>query len=140
MRHLARRPEVNLKRLTMVDILNKSPDQALHYSPAHLYLLRSRSSCNKVRKVNTGVNSCAYWNHLEVARVTPRTQIELDYKDEHIKIKTLLIVFTTRTYISESLDNFVANAGSVPNFCPLGTGADEKYLQDSYIVSPRTPN
>ena len=56
------------------------------------------------------------------------------------QIIALLIVFTIRTYISESLDNFVANAGSVPNFCPLGTGADEKYLQDSYIVSPRTPN
>ena len=56
------------------------------------------------------------------------------------QIIALLIVFTIRTYISESLDNFVANAGSVPNFCPMGTGADEKYLQDSYIVSPRTPN
>ena len=33
-RHLARHPEVNLNLLTMVDILNKSPDQALHYSPA----------------------------------------------------------------------------------------------------------
>ena len=85
-RHLARHPEVNLNLLTMVDILNKSPDQALHFSPAHFYLLRSRSSCNKGRKVNTGVHSCAYWNHLEVARVTPRTQSELDYKDEHIKL------------------------------------------------------
>jgi len=85
-RHLARHPEVNLILLTMVDILNKSPNQALHYLSAHLYLLISRSSCNKGRKVNTGVHSCAYWNHLEVARVTPRTQIELDYKDEHIKL------------------------------------------------------
>ena len=85
-RHLARHPEVNLNLLTMVDILNKSPNQAIHYLPAHLYLLMSRSSCNKGRKVNTGVHSCAYWNHLEVARVTPRTQIELDYKDEHIKL------------------------------------------------------
>ena len=33
-RHLERHPEVNLNLLTMVDILNKSPDQALHYSPA----------------------------------------------------------------------------------------------------------
>ena len=54
------------------------------------------------------------------------------------QIIALLIVFTIRTYISESLDDFVANAGSVPHLCPLGTGADEKYLQDSYGVSPRT--
>ena len=85
-RHLARHPEVNLNLLTMADILNKRPNQALHYSPAHLYLLMSRSSCNNGRKVNTGVHKCAYWNHLEVARVTPRTQIELDFKDEHIKL------------------------------------------------------
>ncbi len=85
-RHLARRPEVNLNIFTMVDILNKSPNQALHYLSAQLYLLMSRSSCNKGRKVNTGINKCAYWNHLEVARVTPRTQIKLDYKDEHIKL------------------------------------------------------
>ncbi len=37
-RHLARHPEVNLNLLTMVDILNKSPNQALHYLSAHLYL------------------------------------------------------------------------------------------------------
>ena len=48
------------------------------------------------------------------------------------------LVFTIPTYIFDSLDKFVANTGSVPNFCPLGTGADEKYLQDSYGVSPRT--
>ena len=86
-RHLARHPEVNLNLQTMVGILNKSSNQALHYSPAHLYLLMSRSSCNKGRKVNTGVHKCAYWNHLEVARVTPRTLIDLDYKDEHIKLQ-----------------------------------------------------
>ena len=77
-RHLARHPEVNLNLLTMVGILNKSPNQALHYSSAHLYLLMSRSSCNKGRKVNTGVHKCAYCNHLEVVRVTPRTPINLD--------------------------------------------------------------
>ena len=42
-RHLARHPEVNLNLLTMVDILNESPDQALQYSRKHLYLLMSRS-------------------------------------------------------------------------------------------------
>ena len=36
--HLARYPEVNLNLLTMVDILNKSPDQTLYYSLTHLYL------------------------------------------------------------------------------------------------------
>ena len=56
------------------------------------------------------------------------------------QIIALLLVFTIRTYISDSLEKFVANTGSVPNFGPLGTGADEKYLQDSYGVSPRTPN
>ena len=56
------------------------------------------------------------------------------------QIIALLLVFTICTYISDSLEKFVANTGSVPNFGPPGTGADEKYLQDSYGMSPRTPN
>ena len=34
-RHLARHPEVNSNLLTMVDILNESPNQALQYSRTH---------------------------------------------------------------------------------------------------------
>ena len=134
-RHLARHPEVNLNLQTMVGILNKSSNQALHYSPAHLYLLMSRSSCNKGRKVNTGVHKCAYWNHLEVARVTPRTLIDLDYKDEHIKLQ-LFLVFTIRTYISDSLDKYVANTGSVPNCCPLG---QTKNINKTHMVRTLGP-
>ena len=36
-RHLARRPEINLSLMTMVDILNESPYQALRYSHTNLY-------------------------------------------------------------------------------------------------------
>ena len=60
------------------------------------------------------------------------------------QILALLIVFTIRTYISDSLDNFVANANftlaqsHIFAHWALGTGADEKYLQDSYGMSPRT--
>ena len=59
-RHQARHSEVNLNVLTMVDILNESPDQALQHSHTHLYLLMSRSSYNKGRKVKTGVHKCTY--------------------------------------------------------------------------------
>ena len=74
-RHLARHPEVYLNLLTMVDILNESPDQALQYSRKHFYLLMDRTSFNKGR------------SHLQVARVSPKTQICLDYEDGHIKRK-----------------------------------------------------
>ena len=86
-RHLARHPEVNLNLLAMVDILNESPDQALQYSHKHFYLLMSRSSYNKGRKVKTGVHRCTCLNHLQVARVSPKTQIGLDYEDGCIKRK-----------------------------------------------------
>ena len=88
-RHLARHPEVNLNLLTMVDILNESPDQALQYSRKHFYLSMSRSSYNKGRKVKPASTNVHVWclNHLKVARVSPRTQTGLDYEDEHIKRK-----------------------------------------------------
>ena len=37
-RHLARRPEVNLNLLTMVGILNESPNQYLQYLRTHIDL------------------------------------------------------------------------------------------------------
>ena len=86
-RHLVRHPEVNLNLLTMIDILNESPHQALQYSRKHFYLLMGRLSYNKGRKVKTGVHRCTCLNHLQVARVSPKTQIGLDYEDGCIKRK-----------------------------------------------------
>ncbi len=56
--HLARHIEVSLNRLTMIDILNESPNQVLLYSRKLSCLKISRSSHNKGRKVRTGVHKC----------------------------------------------------------------------------------
>ena len=136
-RHLARHPEVNLNLLTMADILNK-PSSSLFTCtliPIDEQIIVQQGSEGQHRRAQMCILKSP-WSRASDSSNANWTWLQ---RWAH-QIIALLLVFTIRTYISDSLEKFVANTGSVPNFGPLDTGADEKYLQDSCGVSPRTPN
>jgi len=127
-RHLARHPEVNLNLLTMIDILNESPDQALQYSRKHFYLLMSRSSYNKGRKVKPASTNVHVWITLKSRESALEHKLALITKMSISNESIIDSLHDFHLHLWQSWRNRWKYWASSPKLSP--TGADEKHLQD----------